>query len=120
MINLLSASYLLRYTSNIQYRYKYTPTAKVLINTGGVQIIGRILRFSNYFVTINKKNTGENTQRSKVNSSSRRQTEYTFCLEIQSIKLMEEIRLSISPAFGVLSAHIAPYYRKQCYYECKT
>ena len=44
----------------------------------------RGLRFFNYFVTINEKNTGENTQRSKVNSSSIRQ--YTFSLEIPKQK----------------------------------
>ena len=41
-------------------------------------------RFFCYFVTKAKKNTEKNIRRFKVNSSSIRQ--YTFCLEIQSIK----------------------------------
>ena len=41
--------------------------------------------------------------------------EYTFRLEIQNINLRNPAFLT--PPFGVLSAHIAPHYRKQCYLE---
>ena len=87
----------------------------IVTATGGVQIIGRNSRFIGYFVTKTKKNTEKNTRRFKVNSSSIRQ--YTFCLKIQSINWGNPA--FFDPSFAVLSAHIALYYRKQCFYERK-
>ena len=65
-----------------------------------------------------EKHRKKNTRRFKVNSSSIRQ--YTFCLEIQSINWGNPA--SVWPLLLLylkLSANIALYYRKQCFYERK-
>ena len=86
---------------------------KSMWSTGEVQIIGRNLRFL-LFCNHNQEKLRKGTRRFKVNSSSIRQ--YTFCLEVQSINRGNP---AFFDPFGVLSADMAPYYRKQYYFESK-
>ena len=83
--------------------------------TGGVQIIGRNSRFIGYFVTKTKKNTEKIPEDSRLTQALSDSILFVSKFKVK----IEEIRRSLTPPFAVLSAHIALYYRKQCFYERK-
>ena len=100
---------------NIVYMTPQRATWKNSYYTGGVQIIGRNSRFVGYFVTKTKKNTEKIPEDSRLTQALSDSILFVSKFKVK----IEEIRRSLTPPFAVLSAHIALYYRKQCFYERK-
>ena len=85
-------------------------------DTGGHQIIGRIPRFFGYFVTNTKKNTEKMHEDSSF-TQALSDSLYNFLSRNSKYKSRKSGFLWPLLFVYLISAHIAPYYRKPCFYE---